>query len=58
MFGLAGMMFIMALCGFANFVSIGNNYAITRLFDPNTDCIIGGVFFTIGLLWPKRFIKK
>jgi hypothetical protein len=57
-FTLTGIMLIVVLCGFANTFHMGEGGSIVRLFDPDTGCIIGGVFFAMGLLWPDRLIKK
>jgi hypothetical protein len=58
MFVLAGITFILVLCGFTGAFHAGADGAIVQFFNPNTGCIVGSVFFAIGLLWPKRFIKK
>lgn len=58
MFILAGIMFIMVFCGFAVTFPFGENSAIIQFFRTDAAFILGSVFFAIGLLWPKRILKK
>lgn len=54
----AAALLAMAVCGVANVFSIEPGNMVALLYDPDTGCILGGVLLTMGVIWPKRLIKK